>query len=175
MGSFLSVPVLIVVVIIQATLVPQVAILGGRPDLMFLTVVAWSVYAPLNESVTWAFVGGILLDLLSAAPTGTSIPGLVLVVFVANVLKNQLYSLNWLMLLGIIGIGTIVQQLVIMIILSMTGFIVPFGDSLGYVVLPTAAYNLVFALPIYWVTRQLQRRFAVRRHTIQTNRVSSRQ
>jgi rod shape-determining protein MreD len=174
MGSFVSVPLLVVMVIIQATLVPQIAIQGGRPDLVFLTVVAWSFRTSLNEGVTWAFVGGILLDLLSAAPTGTSVPGLVLVVFAVNILKNQIYRLNLLMLLGIIGVGTFVQQIIIMVILSMTGFTVLFGESLGYVVLPTAVYNLAFALPVYWMVRRIQRRFANRRQIVQSRRVAVR-
>ncbi|MCB9453230.1 MAG: rod shape-determining protein MreD [Anaerolineaceae bacterium] len=174
MGGFLSLPVLLVVVVIQATLIPQIAILGGRPDLVFLMVVAWSVHAPLNEGVTWAFMGGVLLDLLSAAPTGTSIPGMVLVVFIVNALQNQLYNLNLLLFLGIVGIGTVLQEIIVIVILSLTGFTVLFVESLGYVVLPTAAYNLAFALPVYWVARRIQRRFAERRQISQTNRVSVR-
>ncbi|HRF94610.1 MAG TPA: rod shape-determining protein MreD, partial [Aggregatilineales bacterium] len=65
MGNFLSFPILIVAAILQATFMPQIRLLGGSPDLVFLVVLAWSINAELDSSVLWAFVGGISLDLLS--------------------------------------------------------------------------------------------------------------
>lgn len=166
MGSFLSIPVLVIATILQATLMPQIAVLGGRPDLVFLTVILWSINAPLETGVVWAMVGGVMLDLLSAAPTGTSIVGMILIVFAVNALKDQIYSLNLMLVMGIIGVGTIFQQIIIMIILSLTGFTVLFIESLGYVVLPTMVYNLVFALPVYWFVRRMQRRFTEPRRRV---------
>jgi len=42
------------------------------------------------------------------------------------------------------------------------------------VVLPTIVYNAAFALPVYWAVRRIQRRFADRRHIVQTSRVAAR-
>jgi rod shape-determining protein MreD len=158
MGSFLSFPILIVAAVLQATFMPQIRLLGGSPDLVFLVVLAWSINAELDSSVLWAFVGGISLDLLSYAPLGTSTIGIVVMVFVISGIGQQVYRIGFVLLIGSVLIGSFFQQLSIMIILTFTGYSVDWGLSLGYVVAPTIFYNLVFILPIYWIIRRIQRR-----------------
>ncbi|MDX2075614.1 MAG: rod shape-determining protein MreD [bacterium] len=158
MGNFISFPILIVAAVLQATFMPQIRLLGGSPDLVFLVVLAWSINAELDSSVVWAFVGGISLDLLSYAPLGTSTIGIVVMVFVISGIGQQVYRIGFVLLIGSVLIGSFFQQLSIMIILTFTGYSVDWGLSLGYVVAPTIFYNLVFILPIYWIIRRIQRR-----------------
>jgi rod shape-determining protein MreD len=159
MSNWLSLPILLIAALMQATFMPQIRILGGAPDLVFLLVLSWAIRAPLETGVTWAFVGGILQDLLSAAPTGTSVPGLILMVFAIHQLSKQVYGIGLAALVGLVIFGTIVQQVGIMVILSMVGFNVSLFDNFTWVVLPTAAYNLIALWPIYWFARRIQRRF----------------
>jgi rod shape-determining protein MreD len=156
MGNYLSLPILMLAVIFQATFVPQIRILGGGPDLVFLLVLSWSINTTLEESVTWAFVGGILQDLMSATPLGASSIGLVLLVFGVNSLSRQLYRIGIFLLIGLVAIGSLLTQIVYMIVISLVGFQVRPLEDLAYVVLPTVAYNLVLILPVYWFVRRVQ-------------------
>lgn len=158
MGNFLSFPILITASLLQATFIPQIRLLGGTPDLVYLIVLAWSINAELDSSVIWAFVGGISLDLLSYAPLGTATFGLLITVFVISGIGQQVYRIGFVLLIGSVLIGSFFHQLFIMLILTITGYSVDWGLSLGYVVAPTIFYNLVFILPIYWVIRRIQRR-----------------
>lgn len=163
MGSYLSIPVLALLAVLQATVVPQIRILGGGPDLVFLCVLSWSVDAPLEESVIWAFVGGIAQDLLSAAPTGTSSIGMLLLIFAINEYNRQVYRIGFIGLVVIVLFGTLLQQIVIMVILAVNGFQIDWVSDFGYVVLPTMVYNLAFIWPIYWLIRRVQRRIVGKR------------
>ncbi len=158
MGNFLSFPILIIAAVLQATFMPQIRLLGGSPDLVYLIVLSWSINATLDSSVLWAFVGGISLDLLSYAPLGTSTLGIVITVFIISGIGGQVYRIGFVLLIGSVLIGSFFQQISIMIILTITGYSVDWGLSLGYVVAPTIFYNLVFVLPIYWIIRRIQRR-----------------
>jgi rod shape-determining protein MreD len=160
MGNYLSILILGLAAAVQSTFVPQIRLLGGEPDLVFLIVVSWSVNASLEDSVLWAFVGGIMQNLLSAAPLGTASMGLVLVVFTLDTIRRQVYRVGLPLLILIVILGSFVYQLVVMFILSLTEFEIRFLDSLRYVVAPTIAYNLVFIWPIYWFIRRVQRRLA---------------
>ncbi len=162
MGSTLSLPILALAAILQASIVPQFSILGGRPDLVFLLVVSWALNAPLGEGLVWAFIGGVLQDLMSAAPTGTSVIGLVLIVFALDVLRQQVYRVGLITLMWVALVGTMVQQIVVMIVLSLSGFGIPFVNNFSYVVLPTVFYNFVLIFPVYFVARQIQKRVAGR-------------
>lgn len=159
MGNFLAIPILLVAVILQATVVPQIRLLGGGPDLVFLTILAWSINARLEESVVWTFTGGILQDLLSAAPTGTSVFGMLIVVFGVSGIGSQVYRIGFLLLAGSVFVGTLIKQMSAYFVLTLAGFSIDWLVTLGYVLVPTLIYNLVLIWPVYWVLRGIQRRF----------------
>lgn len=160
MGNYLSIPILALAAVVQATFVPQIRLLGGGPDLVFLIVLAWSINIRLDGGVTWAFVGGILQDLFSAAPTGTSAVGLIMVVFAVNQLARQVQRVGIVLLLGLALAGTLFHQLTMILLLGLLGFRVDLIGDLSDVVLPTMLYNLILILPVYWIMRRIQRRFA---------------
>lgn len=163
MGSYLSLPILLVVAALQASVVPQIRLLGGGPDLVFLAVFVWAVLAPLDEAVVWAVVGGILQDLLSVAPTGMSAVGLVLMVFIVNLAAMQVYQVGLVLSLGLLLLGTLVQQLSTLILLWLTGYPIDWLSDFAYIVLPTVLYNLIFIGPVYLFLRRIQRRTSGRR------------
>jgi rod shape-determining protein MreD len=162
MGSTLSLPILALAAVLQASIVPQFSILGGRPDLVFLFVISWALNAPLGEGLIWAFVGGILLDLMSAAPTGTSVIGMVLIVFALDIFRQQVYRVGIVTIMWVVLAGTFVQQILVMIVLILSGFNISIMDSLGYVVLRTVFYNFILMFPVYFITRRIQKRVAGR-------------
>jgi rod shape-determining protein MreD len=167
MGSFISIPILALAVALQASVVPQFSILGGRPDLIFLLTIAWALNSSLEEGVIWAFTGGILKDLLSAVPTGTSVVGMVILVFGVHFVRQQIYRVSFISLVWITLLGSFFQQIVILVIMFLTGFqpaylssqgIQPLATDLTYVIFPTMVYNLALMFPVYWFVRRIQKR-----------------
>ncbi|RMF80623.1 MAG: rod shape-determining protein MreD [Chloroflexi bacterium] len=163
MGSYLSLPILVLAAILQATLIPQIRIEGGGPDLVFLLVLAWAIKSSLDEAVVWAFVGGIAQDSMSAAPLGTSILGMIVIVFVVNIIGRQIYNVSLPLIAIFTLFGSIFQQTVIVIIIIIAGFEVRLTDNFSYVIVPTIIYNLVLIWPVYWLVRRIQRRVHARR------------
>lgn len=157
MGSYLGVVILLLAAILQSTFMPQIRIFGGTPDLVFLMVLMWSINASLESSVAWAFIGGISQDLLSAAPTGASVAGMLLVVFGVDQLKRQVYHIGLLLIFALVMVGTLVQKLVFTVLIGVSGFQFNFFDHFTYVIAPSIAYNLVFTLPVLWLVRRLER------------------
>jgi rod shape-determining protein MreD len=151
---------------LQATLIPQIRILGGQPDLVFLLVLSWSINGRLDQSVTWAFVGGIMQDLLSAAPTGASVVGMLLLIFGMERLKGQVFHIGLVLLVGLVIAGTVLQKAAFMIVAAFSGFTINPVANFTYIILPSIAYNLVFIWPVYWIIRRIQRRAARRQRVI---------
>ncbi|MEP7292255.1 MAG: rod shape-determining protein MreD [Chloroflexota bacterium] len=158
MGTYWSLPLVVLAVILQATVIPQIRILGGQPDLIFLMTLSWAIHGRLEQSVAWAFVGGIAQDLLSAAPIGASTLGMILLVFGIEQIKQQVYRIGFLLIIGLVIAGTVLQKLVFMLVLSFSGFTIYPLENFTYVILPSIAYNLLFIGPVYWVMRRIQRR-----------------
>ncbi|NDJ61183.1 MAG: rod shape-determining protein MreD [Chloroflexi bacterium] len=157
MGNYLGLPLLALAAVLQATVMPQFRVLGGEPDLGFLLVLAWAIHAPLEQGVVWAFVGGILQDLLSLAPTGASVVGMVLIVFLIDLVRGQFYRVGLLLIAAFVIAGTIIHQLAFMGIIAVTGYTVHIFDNLFFVTAPTLIYNLILIWPVYLIVRMMQR------------------
>ena len=160
MGSFLALPILVLAVAVQATVAPQIRFWDGAPDLIFLLVLAWSIHAPLEESVTWALLGGILQDLLSVAPVGLSSVGLVIIVFAVYSMSRQFQRVGVFLLAGLTLAGSLFQQLSVWLLFAMLGFTVNFLDDFNFVIIPTIIYNFALIWPVYVFVRLVQWRLA---------------
>ncbi len=158
MGSYWSLPLIVLAVVLQSSVIPQIRIFGGEPDLVLLLVLSWSIRGRLEQDVTWAFVGGIIQDLMSATPLGASVVGLLLLVFGVEQLKQQVYHIGFMLIIALVIVGTVLQKVMLMVIAGFSGFIIAPIPNLTYVILPTIAYNLVFIGPVYWIVRRVQRR-----------------
>jgi rod shape-determining protein MreD len=167
MANWLSLPLLALASVLQVSFVPQLRILNGIPDLVLLIVLSWSLNTTLEDGVIWAFVGGICKDLLSAAPLGTSVVGMVIVVFGIHAIREQIYSVGLFTLIWSTLLGTTFQQFTVLVILLLAGYGPAFGDRLGYgivldsitsIILPTVFYNLLLILPVYGFVRRIQQR-----------------
>jgi rod shape-determining protein MreD len=58
----------IALALLELSVAPIVAVAGIVPDLVFVAVVAIAAIFGLERALPWAFVGGLMLDLLSAGP-----------------------------------------------------------------------------------------------------------
>lgn len=158
MGGYLSLPILALAAAIQASIVPQIRLWDGAPDLVFLLVLIWAVHAPLEESIIWALVGGIMQDLLSVSPLGMSSVGMILVVFITHSLAQQLHRVGPVFLTLLVIGGSLLQQATMWLLFALLGFTVDLIDDFTYVIVPTVIYNFVLLWPLYWLLRKTQRR-----------------
>jgi rod shape-determining protein MreD len=157
---WLSFPILALAAAAQATLLPQIRLFNGQPDLVFLIVLAWSIHATPAQAIVWAFVGGIMQDLLSAAPVGTSTLGLLIVIALLEALRSQLARVGVFTYIGLVLVGGFLIKIVLLVVLIGAGFVVQPIGVFNSNILPSAAYNLVVMLPVYVVMRFIQRRVA---------------
>lgn len=58
----------IALALLELSVAPTLAVAGIVPDLVFVSVVAIAAVFGLERALPWAFVGGLMLDLLSAGP-----------------------------------------------------------------------------------------------------------
>jgi rod shape-determining protein MreD len=162
MAILVGLPLLIITAVLQVTLMPQLRLLDGSPDLVFLVVVSWALRGRLETSLAWAFMGGMALDLLSIQPLGTTTLGIVIVIYGIGGLDERLYKIGFFALIGIVLVGTVVMQLCLIAVLFLTGHSLDWGYALTDVIAPTLFYNAVAIWPIYGFVYLLQKQ--IERH-----------
>ena len=158
MGYYLSFPFVVFAVVVQVTLLPSFRFVNAQPNLVLLMVLVWAVHAEWEEAVWRAFFGGILADLMSVLPTGTSVIALVLGVFAIRFIDENFFDFNVLLLLIAVPIITLTHQIIVLIVLATSFATYDLLNVIQTVILPTIALNTILIIPIYIILRLFQRR-----------------
>lgn len=162
-GRYIGLPVLALAAILNTTLMAELRVGGGAPDLVFLLVIAWALLTDLGDGLLWAVVGGVLQDWLSVAPLGTSAFGLIIVVFAADVVFGETARGNVLVPLVVAAVGTVIYHGAVMLVLQLEGYAFPPFLAASYVTVPTLVFNVLLILPVYRIMGTLYAAFQPRR------------
>ncbi len=149
MAGYIGIPLLMIAAVLNATVMPEFRVGGGSPDLVLIIVVSWALLADVREAMLWSVVGGVLQDWLSVAPLGTSALGLVVIVFVSDMVIGQISRNNVLVPPLVAGAGTVVYHLIVLSVLWAVGINVPLDRGLSYVTIPSLFYNALLIIPIF--------------------------
>lgn len=156
-GRYIGIPILFVAVIIQSTIMPVVQVAGGKPDLVLLIVLSWMMLAGLEEGLFWAIVGGVLQDIATGTPTGTTALALVVVTGLEHFILGPIGRDNLILPPAVATLGTIFYQGFLAVVLAVLGrlSVLTGPADIGYVLttilLPTLIFNLILILPIFRV------------------------
>jgi len=161
-NPYLVVPLLLIVALLQVTALPAFKVLGVKPELMLLTVLAWSLVRGVEEGLVWAFVGGGLLDLFSGGPFGASTLALLAASFIARLTEGAVTRTGFLMPMGMALLGTLLYQALFLLVIQVTRGGVSWDDSLFRVTLPSLVINAllmpVIFYPLAWLERKTGRK-----------------
>jgi rod shape-determining protein MreD len=161
MNLYLSLPLLTGVALVQTVLLSRVNLWGARPDLMLLLVLIWAVVRGVDEALVWGFIGGLIVDLLSGGPLGTTALALVVVAFLAGQSWGQGLGSPVIQLVFLALIGITVYHLILLTILAWTGYAVDWVGALLRVAGPSALLNAALApfvqRPMGWLERRTRR------------------
>jgi rod shape-determining protein MreD len=159
MSSYIVVPFLLVVAVLQASIVPTMAVGGVFADLPLVLVVSWSLLRGVQQGMLWAFIAGIAVDLLSGAPFGAATFSLMAAAGLSGLARRSAVRAHLALLLVTSLLMTIIYGLVFLAILQVSGRSVDWLGSLYRVVLPSAIPNVVLMPLFFVVMRRLYFRF----------------
>jgi len=155
--NLISFPLLALVVILQSAVISRITLLAGYADLMLIVLAAWALQAGVGSSWQWAVLGAMMVSFVSGMPWFVLLVGYLGVVLLARLLQRRVWQAPMLAMFSVTFLGSLFMNLFALVVLQLSGRPLPFGDSLGLIVLPSLLLNLLFAIPIYVVMRDLAR------------------
>jgi rod shape-determining protein MreD len=155
------VPLLTVVALAQTVLLAQVDLLGARPDLMLSVVLVWAVLRGVDEGMVWGLIGGLALDILSGGPMGANTLALLAAALLAGQSWGRGIGSALIRLLLLAFVAILAYHLVLLFVLSWTGYLVDWGWAILRVAGPSALLNMALApfvqVPLSWLERSMRR------------------
>jgi len=125
---------------------------------MLMVVVSWSLLRGTGEGMVWALIGGVSLDLLSGAPFGMMTVALLVVSFLSGLGERSVFRTHILLPVVMALVTTLLYDLIILLILALTGRPVAWTDSVVHVVLPSALINTLLIPLVFWTLQWLHRK-----------------
>jgi rod shape-determining protein MreD len=160
MNIYFSALVLVGGALLQSSLAPHLTVIGVKPDIVLTLVVSWSVIRGASEGVTWGFIGGLALDLLSDGPVGLSALTLMMVGFLTNLGETSLFKSSLVLPLVAVFAASMLSNAVQLVMLRGFGWSLPWWEAMVSVALPAAILNAVIMpivyLPLQWLSRRTQ-------------------
>lgn len=158
---------LFITALVQSVILPKVVPLAAMPNLVLLLVVAVCLVESLHDAIIWGFIGGLILDLMTAPalPIGSNALLFVLVALVASLGQADPFRTLVVVPLATVFASTIFYSLMLMLVHYASGHSVPFLDNFLRVALPGAIMNTILMPVAYsamlWLSERIGRRMRV--------------
>lgn len=157
MRNLVAVPVILLAVILQSAVISRVYLLSGIADLPMVMLAAWALQEEVDSAWQWAVATGLLVGFVSAISWSVPILGYVAVVGLARMFQRRVWQAPLLAMFSITFVGTVIVSVLSIGALRISGVDLPISDVLGLLTLPTVLLNLLIAIPVYAVMRDLAR------------------
>lgn len=155
MRNLIAVPVIILSVILQSAVISRLTLLSGFGDLPLVMLAAWALQDGVDSAWHWAVATGILVGFVSGIGWPVYVIGYVAVVLLAKVLRMRVWQAPLLAMFSVTFLGTILLSMLSLAVLQLSGVTIPLQDAFGLLALPGVLLNLLLAIPVYAVMRDL--------------------
>jgi hypothetical protein len=150
-----AIPVLILTIILQTSIVSRVMLLSGNADLLLLVVAAWGLQERSHGAWFWGVLASLLAGMASGVPWYIYLIGYLSVVGLARLLVHSIWQAPLLAMFAVTFIGT--MELLMLTFIQRIILDVPlsFNDVFQQIILPTILLNLLLSIPVHSLFRDL--------------------
>lgn len=157
MRNLIAVPVLLLAVILQSSIVSRVTLLSGIADLPMVMLAAWAMQDEVETAWHWAIAMGILVGFISGLSWLVPLLSYLFVIALAQVLQRRVWQAPLLAMFSVTFLGTIGSSFFSVVVLRFSGISLPVADVFGLLTLPAILLNMLLAIPVFAVMRDLAR------------------
>jgi rod shape-determining protein MreD len=143
--------------LLQSVAGPSLPLVRGRPDLVLVVVLAWSMLRGSGEGAFVGFLGGVLLDSVTYTPFGINAALLGLAGYMAGLPEVNAYRGNLPYFLATTAIITLVYHTLYFLILQALGNSMPPLVQTYAAAVPAAMLNALLVAPTFLFSRRLTR------------------
>ena len=155
MRNLVAIPLLALAVVLQSAVMPALSLLSGTADILLVLLAAWALQEGVTTSFQWALLGSLMISVLSHLPWFIYLAGYGGVVVLARALQKRVWQVPMLAMFTVTFLGTVFMHLLTFVYLRLFGRGASFSDSMGLVTLPSLLLNLLVAIPVFGMMRDL--------------------
>ena len=143
---------------LQTSIIGRINLLNGAADLVLLILVAWGLQERVSSAWVWGAAAGLLVGFVSEVPWYVYLAGYLAVVGMARILAHRVWQAPLLAMFTVTLIGTMVLLMLTYVERSLFVVSLPFDLSFLQIILPSILLNLLLAIPVHALIRDLANR-----------------
>lgn len=155
MSVILAFPLLSLLVIFQTAVISRMPLIHGSADIVMVVVIAWALQERVRTAWLWSLFGGLLVGFVSALHFSIPLSVYLLATGLALVLRQRVWQIPVLAMFVVTFAGTLVQHTLSYGFLVISGTSLPLGETLNQILLPSLILNLILAVPVFALIRDL--------------------
>lgn len=147
---------LLLVILVQATVLPGLHLIGVLPDLVLVLLLVWCALRGIGEGVIWVFAAGLVLDVLAMDRLGTNGLALLAVALLAGQARRRFFHSGMIVPIVLAIVATVVHATVLLLLRSGEGMALPVGAAFRLIFLQ-ALLNSLLVPPLYLLAGWMDR------------------
>lgn len=147
----------VVTALLQLTVVPYLRIGDAQPDLVLVFAVTATVAGSIEAGLVWAFIGGLMIDLLAPRPLGMTSFMLLIAVGIAAVLGRSLDRARYLAPIVAVFVTSIATSILFLVLYGALRGRIPVTAP-AQAILPDALYSTAVAAVVGPIAVALRQR-----------------
>lgn len=141
--------------ILQSAVLSRMPLLNGLVDLIMLVLISWCLQKSVRYAWGWGLLAAVYASISSGLPLGAAPLAYILVSGITIYAKSRFGEIRLLLILALAIVGTLVTHLISIASISLTGTFLPLDQAFNLVTLPSILLNLLAAIPVYTVIRDI--------------------
>jgi cell shape-determining protein MreD len=155
MRNAIALPLLGLAVIVQSSIVGLFPLLGGTADVVLVLLTAWALQQAVSTGFHWAFLASVFMSLVSSLPWFVYFAAYGGLVLLAMLLQQRVWQVPMLAMFIVTFLGTALLHGLTLLYLYLSGSVIAVSDVLGVITLPSVLLNMLIAIPLYGMMRDL--------------------
>jgi rod shape-determining protein MreD len=143
---------------LQSSIVGRINLLNGEADLVLLILAAWALQERVRSAWVWGAVAGLLVGFVSGVPWYVYLVSYLAVIGTARILAHRVWQAPLLAMFTVTLIGTLVLLMLTYMERSLFEVSLSFNLSFLQIILPSILLNLLLAIPVHALIRDLANR-----------------
>jgi rod shape-determining protein MreD len=157
MRQLVAFPILALAVIFQSAIVSRITLLSGYADLVLVIVVAWALQEREATAWHWGVLAGVMYALVTGLPWVVPMAVFLTAVLMARNLQKRIWQAPLIAMFTVTFLASLFSNLLAFAVINIIGGSLPFNDTFSLVILPSTLLNLLLAVPVFWLMRDLAR------------------
>ncbi len=145
----------ILTLMLQFGIINRLPLLSGTADLLIVFVAAWSLQDYVKHYWIFTLSIGVFVSLISAMPFFTPLISYLAVYLLAQLIKKRLWQVPLLAMFSIVFLGTLIQHLIYMFVLQVSGVILNWAEGFSNTALPSLLINIALVIPVFAIVQEL--------------------